>query len=162
MKTYSPEVQGMFHLAYLVATESVDPSTQNGAVIVAGGEILAAINHSVGMTADHEDFAENKYAVMEHAERAVILEAARQGIRLEGSTMYTPWSACADCARAIALSGIKTLYRHQDAMDRTPERWLESVRMGDRIMREHGVEIVDVSGKVGAPAIRHIGEIWEP
>ncbi len=45
-----------------------------------------------------------------HAEARLISEAARQGIALEGASMYVTVFPCPPCAKAIAYSGIKTLY----------------------------------------------------
>src|SRR4249919_3629015 len=50
-----------------------------------------------------------KYLWTEHAERNAIYQAARNGIALEGCTMYVPWFPCMDCARAIVQSGISRL-----------------------------------------------------
>jgi len=47
-----------------------------------------------------------KYFYFEHAERNAIYNAAREGIRLEGSTIYLPYLPCSDCARAIIQAGI--------------------------------------------------------
>jgi dCMP deaminase len=43
---------------------------------------------------------------MEHAERDAIYKAAFVGMQTEGATLYVPWFACADCARAIIAAGI--------------------------------------------------------
>lgn len=45
-----------------------------------------------------------------HAEVSLIAEAARRGIALEGADMYATVFPCPPCAKAIAHSGIKTLY----------------------------------------------------
>lgn len=45
-----------------------------------------------------------------HSETALIAEAARKGIPLEGTSLYVTTFPCPHCARAIAHSGIKNVY----------------------------------------------------
>jgi dCMP deaminase len=45
-----------------------------------------------------------------HAERNAILFAAKEGISTNGSTIYTLYSPCMDCATSIYSAGIKRLY----------------------------------------------------
>lgn len=42
-----------------------------------------------------------------HAEQNAITFAAKEGIKLKGTTLYTTTSPCPDCAKLIASSGIK-------------------------------------------------------
>ncbi|USG62018.1 deaminase [Sneathiella marina] len=50
-----------------------------------------------------------KFFWFEHAERNAIYNAARFGAAISGCTIYVNRYPCADCARAIIQSGIKTL-----------------------------------------------------
>lgn len=45
-----------------------------------------------------------------HAEAAVISEAAKRGIALEGAAMYVTTFPCPVCAKSIAIAGIKKIY----------------------------------------------------
>lgn len=45
-----------------------------------------------------------------HAEASVISQAARQGIPLEGCSIYVTTFPCSNCARSIAVSGIKKVF----------------------------------------------------
>lgn len=45
-----------------------------------------------------------------HSEAQLIAEAARQGISLEGTSIYVTVFPCPPCAKMIAFSGIKKLY----------------------------------------------------
>ncbi|UPW37933.1 valyl-tRNA synthetase modifier [Escherichia phage vB_EcoM_ESCO10] len=69
-----------------------------------------------------------------HAELNAILFAARTGSSIDGATMYVTLSPCADCAKSIAQSGIKTLV-YAELYDRNPEGW-------DDILRESGIEVI--------------------
>lgn len=155
--------------AYKLAVHSPDTSTQIGAFLVAYDGQVESLTNSfnrptkgwVMTEADWERPA--KYALLEHAERGVIYNAATYGICTAGGTMVASWAACADCARSIVASGIKTLVRHQCRPDGATDRWLESVSIGDKIMRAGGVEIVDVLGPIGgAPKVLRNGEFFDP
>ena len=79
-----------------------------------------------------------KYSFVEHAERNVIFEAARNGFKTYDLTMFCGWYACADCARAIVQAGIREVVG-LSAMDNTNERWNASVEVGNTILDEGGV-----------------------
>ena len=103
-----------------------------------------------------------KYWVTEHAERDVILTAAKHGLSTEGMWMAANWVACPDCARAIVLAGITRVFTHKQCQDRTPERWDEMVSAGLDILRWGGVEVVLFDGKIGGVDNLNNGEIWYP
>lgn len=44
-----------------------------------------------------------------HAEQNAILYAAKKGIKIEGSTLYTIYSPCKLCSKLISQSGIKRI-----------------------------------------------------
>lgn len=153
--------------AYIEATASNDPSTQNGAILVdyAGHVIARSCNQfpmRVRETGARWQRPE-KYAYVEHAERNAIYQAAFVGRATHLGTLYCPWAACADCARAIIQAGIKRLVRHVDALEHGAGRnWDETIRVADAMLTEADVEIVDVAGPLGAEKIRHSGELWSP
>jgi len=132
------------HVALLAAAESLDPSTQNGAVLWTGDGCVTACNEFPRGVANDPLRWERpqKYSYVEHAERNAIYRAARRGYRTEGAMLFAPWAACADCARAIVCSGITTLVRFGNT--NTNERWDDSIRIGDEIMAEGGVKIVEL------------------
>lgn len=159
---------------YELATNSPDPSTQNGS-------LLAIVNHDFpdGGFALPETFSVNefprgvaytperwerprKYSVIEHAERNCIYAAARHGIKTADLTMVVPWAACADCARAIIQAGISRLVTHKQAADRSPQSWIESITIAFEMLEEAGVEVVTIDAVLGAPEVRHTGVIWTP
>lgn len=53
-----------------------------------------------------------------HAELNAILNAAREGVSCIGSTMYTLYSPCIQCAKAIVAAGIRrVVYRVEYSRD---------------------------------------------
>jgi len=45
-----------------------------------------------------------------HAESNAVIQAARNGVRLEGSEIYVTASPCWNCFKMLANVGIKTIY----------------------------------------------------
>lgn len=127
------------------AMTSDDPSVQNAAALVYEDEVLGAgVNQIPYGVHDIEERWErpDKYLWVEHAERNAIYNTARNGGCTEGATMYCPWAACADCARAIIQSGVFKLVRLE--MNHA-EGWSHSIDIGDRMMQEAGIQIVELT-----------------
>ena len=126
------------------AGQSDDPVRQVGAKIVdKHGQVVSfGANHLPrGVLWDQRRVTRPlKSIFLEHAERDAIYHAARWGIRLDGATMVAPWAACAECARAIIAAGITSLVRRPIPLD----RWSYSIGLGDQMLREAGVEIVEL------------------
>lgn len=135
----------------IAATESMDPRTQNGALLRArNGNVLTAANQLPPIVATPDRLgAENKYSYMEHAERHVIYKAARAGIATHDATLYCPWFACADCARAIIMSGVSRVVGHVKPRLITPARWQETIAIADNMFHETGVEFVLLDEALG-------------
>ncbi len=71
-----------------------------------------------------------------HAEAAVIAEAARRGIALEGASLYVTTFPCPVCAKSIAAAGIKKVYYSKGY----------SLLDAEDVLKAAGVEIVFVRG----------------
>lgn len=152
---------------YDLASDSPDPSNQNGALVIdrRRQEALGAgrneFPYKVQVTDELINDREKKLFYIEHAERNAIFSAAKyRGI--QGCIMVCPWFACADCARAIVLSGITKVYGHKQRMDQTPERWKASVEAGLDLIRLHDVQIEFYDGEVGCKPIIVNGQSWQP
>lgn len=160
--------------AYIQAAASPDPSTQNGAALVAthparpGGGIVIADTWSVNRFPDGVAYLPErwerplKYAIIEHAERNSIFAAARSGISTDGLVMVCPWAACADCARAIIQAGITSLVTHRQAHDRSPQSWRDSIAVAFEMLDEAGVSVQMIDAVLDAPTVRHTGQLWTP
>jgi len=101
-------------MAKLIATWSKDQSRKTSAVIVDDRNVLVSIGWNGFPRGLDDDAMERhtrpaKYAWTEHAERNAIYNAAANGHKLRGCTMFMPWYPCADCARAIIQSGISVV-----------------------------------------------------
>ncbi len=159
-------IRELLRAAYIEASKSHDPSTQNGALLVTPIGTAFAADHNRfpdGVVETPERLERPlKYEYVEHAERNVIFRIARLGISAENLIMVCPWAPCADCARAIIQTGIKELITHKQAHDRSPERWREQIDRAVGMLKEGAVKFTAYDGKIGDVIIRHNGELWRP
>lgn len=139
---------------------SQDKSTQNGALIVSGGDVVVMAANRFPRGAPHRHDRPAKYTFIEHAERSAIYAAARDGRRTLGARLFCPWFACPECARAIVCSGIREVVGSVMAAEATPARWRPLIRDGEAILRGGGVSVRWLAGKLGVP-ILFDGQILE-
>ena len=135
-------------VADLVASWSKDQSTKVGCVIVGeAGQILATgyngLPRGVNDNVPERHERPEKYFWFEHAERNAIYNAARSGLSLVGSTMYVPFFPCADCARGVIQSGIKTVVLGSLGLH---DRWTNSLDVATIMLMEANVEVRSVDG----------------
>lgn len=134
-------------MARQASTRSTCDRKHVGAVIVRDRTILSTgYNGSIrGMPhcdeIGHE--MENGHCVGTiHAEGNAIIQAARNGVNINGAEMYTTASPCWSCFKLIANSGIRRIYYGEFYRD---ERSL-------RVAKTIGVDLIDLSAKVDQSA----------
>jgi len=112
-----------------IALWSKDTSSKNAALVVNSANSILSSGYN-GFPRGVDDSKPEryerpaKYLYTEHAERNAVYNAARQGVSLDGGSMYVTMFPCADCARAIIQSGIIKLI--------TPAPDLENVKWGEQ------------------------------
>lgn len=144
-------------MVYLVSSKSKDQSTKIGAVTVSDKQILSTGFNGIcrGVVDEPEDrnVAPTKYVYFEHAERNACYSAAREGIKLKGSTMYTQDIPCADCCRGVIQSGIKKIVIHDPWSkiwkDIQGNQWVESQNHSKQMLEECGIEVISMQQQVG-------------
>lgn len=117
-----------------------------GAVIEKDGNILARSANVLPPRlknkmedSSHKISDNDRYFIIEHAERAAIYNGLIKGQILAGATIYCTRFPCSDCARAIVWAGIKrAVFAGGFAGE---QRWLESQRAALRILRDSGVTV---------------------
>ena len=124
-----------------IASWSLDPSTQTGAVITDSKKRIISCGYN-GLPKGVEDTYERlnnreiKYSMVCHCERNAIVFAQRD---LDGCTLYTwPFMSCSVCSGVVVQSGIKRVV----APLNNNERWKDSFTLSTQIFNEAGVEIV--------------------
>ncbi|MBP9781561.1 hypothetical protein KBC89_02805 [Candidatus Woesebacteria bacterium] len=135
----------MFTEAYLAAEKSSDWWRHVGAVLAKDDDVLfsAANRHKpadmtpyiVGDVRQlfHQSEYMN-YSTAEHAETAVLAEAARRGVATIDASLYVTTFPCPYCARLIAHSGITKLYFAEGY----------ATLDGEELLKQAGIEIIQV------------------
>ena len=130
-------------IAHNVATWSKDPGTKVGAVLVIDRRIIATgyngFPHQISDSLDRYENRELKLAYTVHAEVNSILNAAKNGARTDGSTLYVTFPPCVSCSTSVIQAGIT----HVVCPDLTtaPQRWIESFKMGNNLLHAAGVKV---------------------
>ena len=135
---------------------SDDQDTKNGAILVCGDKVVYAANmmpSAMVKATDERTSRPLKYQFIEHAERTALLRAAASGIKTQGATLYCPWYACVDCARAIIVAGIKEVVGVKKVMDATPERWSETIGTANLMLSEAGVIMTYAEDTLGTTMV---------
>ena len=107
------------NIATEIASASKCVSKQVGAVIVKDGRILSTGYNGTPAgftnccdhwnneyTSEHHEWSKT-YEI--HAEMNAIIWAAREGISIEGATIYVTLEPCSECSKNIIASGIKRI-----------------------------------------------------
>lgn len=79
---------------------------------------------------------------VEHAERACIYQAAKNGVATTNLGLVGTWAACPDCARGIIGSGIKQMLVDRASLEFTTPKWKRAVTQGLAMIREAGITVV--------------------
>lgn len=129
-------------IARKVATRSTCDRKHIGAVIVRDKMILSTgYNGSIRGLKHCEEVGhmmENGHCVRTlHAEANAIVQAARNGVNINGSSIYTSASPCWPCFKLIANAGIKKIYFGEFYRD---ERIYEYAKKA-------GIELIDMTKK---------------
>ncbi len=127
-------------IAREVATRSTCDRKWVGAVIVRDKTILSTgYNGSIRGLAHCDDdghMMENGHCIATvHAEANAVVQAARNGVRIEGAEIYVTASPCWNCFKLLANGGIRKVYFGEFYRD---ERVLE-------IARQARIELIDLS-----------------
>ena len=128
------------NIARQAATRSTCDRNSVGSVIVRDKTILSTgYNGSIrGMPHCDEvgHIMESDHCVATvHAEANAIIQAAKNGVRIEGAELYTTASPCWGCFKLIANAGIRTIYFGEFYRD------TRSVE----VARQLGINLVDLS-----------------
>ena len=142
-----PWDQYFMNIAEVVASRSTCDRKFVGAVIVRDKTILSTgYNGSIrGLPhcSDVGHMMENDHCVATiHAEANAIVQAARNGVMIDGATIYATASPCWSCFKQIANAGIKRICYGEFYRD---ERTFE-------VAQKLGIEMVHVPSHVKAEA----------
>lgn len=155
--TTSLSVRDRLLQAYNYANDrSPDPSTKNGSILIdTDGNVLTfGVNKfptGVAETNFRLHDKATKYRLVVHAENGAIFNAAKHGKATRDSTLYCPFYACSECAKAIIQAGVKTVIGHAQLMALASEHttWVESIVDAWNMLHEAGIGCELYDGVVG-------------
>ncbi len=129
-------------IARVVASRSTCDRKSVGAVIVRDKTILSTGYNGSIRGLPHCDEAghmmENGHCVRTiHAEANAIVQAAKNGVRIDGADIYVTASPCWNCFKMLANAGIKKIYYGEFYRD---ERIIEAAKT-------LGIELIDMKNK---------------
>lgn len=142
--------QRYLSLAAEVGSWSKDPRRKIGSIIVGkNGEILSQGYNGFPRNVQDKDDRYNdrdlKHMFVVHAEINAILNAARNGTRIEGSTMYLHGlPPCCDCTKAIIQSGIRKLIIQVDGDTKISPNWEKSFEVSRTMLQEAKLKYIVV------------------
>ncbi len=132
-------------LAFKKAQKSSDWWRQVGAVAACRGSVLLTA-YNRHMPSPHTPYSNGdprnalfhgvhiEFGTVLHAEKAIICEAAKRGIRLDGAYLYVSTFPCPPCAKAIVAAGFWRCYYSSGY----------AMLDGESILQQSGVEVVYV------------------
>jgi dCMP deaminase len=126
-------------IAHQAATRATCPRKHVGAVIVRDRTVLSTGYNGSVRGLPHCDevgcVMEDGHCVTTvHAEANAILQAAKNGVSLESSELYTTASPCWNCFKLIANAGIKKIYYGEFYRDERSRQ----------VASEVGIDLVDL------------------
>jgi dCMP deaminase len=80
-----------------------------------------------------------------HAEANAILNAAKNGTKVEGSTLYVTFPPCTQCASAVIQAGVAKVVCPDPSM--APERWRKNFLEGKSLFTEAGIQLINYTEK---------------
>lgn len=123
---------------------SKDPGTKVGCVLVNDRRILSTGYNGfpASISDDLERYIDREYklSVTVHAEANAILNAAKNGTKVEGSTLYVTFPPCSQCASAVIQAGVAKVVCPDPAL--APERWRNNFIAANNLFYEAGVLVL--------------------
>lgn len=123
---------------------SKDPGTKVGCVLVNDRRILSTGYNGFPaiISDDLERYIDREYklSVTVHAEKNAILNAAKNGTKVEGSTLYVTFPPCSQCASAVIQAGVAKVICPDPK--KAPERWRRNFIAASDLFYEAGVKVL--------------------
>jgi dCMP deaminase len=131
-------------IAKEVKTWSKDPGTKVGSVIVNNRRILATgyNGFAQNLSDSLERYIDRDFKLLTvlHSEVNAILNAAKNGTKVEGSTLYVTFPPCSQCASAVIQAGVAQVVCPDPAT--APERWRSNFIAANNLFYEAGVKVL--------------------
>lgn len=139
-----------FKLAkYFAELFSKDPSTKVGCIILAPESLQILSMGYNGMPRGVDETIKERWERpqklmwCEHAERNAIANASRHGTPLENGIAIITMFPCADCARLLIQSGIKTIVSKEPNL--VDSKWSVSFTFSLQMFKEADIKLIYVN-----------------
>ena len=101
--------------AQLMSTRSKDPSTKVGCIIVSPDRFVLSEGYNgfprgVADTPERLNDRTQKYPRVVHAEANAIINAGRNGAKIDNGILFVTQPPCPNCAKMIAQAGIREVF----------------------------------------------------
>lgn len=131
-------------IAEEIKSWSKDPGTKVGSVLVENRRILATgyngFPQNLSDSLDRYNNREYKLQITVHSEVNAILNAAKNGTKVENSTLYVTFPPCTQCASAVIQAGIAKVVCPNP--NKAPERWRQNFIAANNLFCEAGVQVL--------------------
>lgn len=133
-------------LALHISSWSKDTSTKVGCVIVSPEKAILSMGYNGFPRGVNDDISARherptKYDFVVHAEENALLNAGRNGTRLNGGILYVTMPPCTHCAGSIIQSGIKEIFYLEPEIQKQIPGWRDSLDISFTMFKEAGVKV---------------------
>lgn len=135
----------MRHAQFIGQLLSKDPNTRVGCIII---DAVTSDVLSVGWNSFPDGVDDSlaarwerplKYRFVTHAEVNCIAKAARNGVRLLGSSCYVTSHPCTDCSRALIQAGVRRVVTAMPDFDHP--QWGADWKFAEKLLQESGITV---------------------
>ena len=149
--TFSDKWNARFmQMAQMISGWSKDNSTKVGCVIVSPEKAILSMGYNgfprgVDDTPQYRQIRPTKYEFVVHAEENALLNAGRNGTRLNGGILYVTMPPCTRCAGSIIQSGIKEVIYLEPAENKKIPGWRDNLKYSFEMFNEAGVKYKEMT-----------------
>ena len=140
-------------LALHISSWSKDTSTKVGCVIVSPEKAILSMGYNGFPRGVNDDISTRherptKYDFVVHAEENALLNAGRNGTRLNGGILYVTMPPCTHCAGSIIQSGIKEIFYLEPEIQKQIPGWRDSLNISFTMFKEAGVKVTALNRNI--------------
>lgn len=140
-------------LALHISSWSKDTSTKVGCVIVSPEKAILSMGYNGFPRGVNDDVPARherptKYDFVVHAEENALLNAGRNGTRLNGGILYVTMPPCTHCAGSIIQSGIKEIFYLEPEIQKQIPGWRDSLNISFTMFKEAGVKVTALNRNI--------------
>ena len=131
--------------AQIISTWSKDPSTRVGCIIVSPDRFVLSegyngFPHGIADTYERLHDRALKYPRVVHAETNAIVNAGRNGAKIDGGILFVTAPPCPTCAKMIVQAGIREiLYIDLDKSKKGIPGWRDELNISFDMFNEVGI-----------------------